>query len=110
VEGRVITYDSGIIEKYAARLYRQARVAIVLYALMMGVVGVFGSASAFGGGLSAFRSGSPKLVVPIAGGVLGILLGTAIGIARAFTLRLQAQVALCQVQIEKNTRGVGRST
>ena len=90
----MITYDSGIIEKYAARLYRQARVAVVLYALLMGVVGVFSAASVFGGGLSAFRLSNPKIVAPIAGGVLGLLLGAGIGLARSFTLRIRIHIAM----------------
>lgn len=39
--------------------------------------------------------------------LIGLLVGAGIGFAlgqeRAFKLKLEAQVALCQVQIEKNT-------
>ena len=35
---------------------------------------------------------------------LGALFGIMAGNARANALRLQAQIALCQVQIERNTR------
>ena len=38
--------------------------------------------------------------------VLG-LIAFSLGQQKAFALRLQAQVALCQVQIEANTRGEG---
>jgi hypothetical protein len=45
------------------------------------------------------------------GAALGALLlgalGFKVGQQKAFALRLQAQVALCQVQIEANTRGEG---
>ena len=36
--------------------------------------------------------------------VLGFIAGYMIGTARAFMLRVQAQMALCQKQIEENTR------
>ena len=37
------------------------------------------------------------------GVVLGLAAGLSFGRARAFKLKLEAQVALCQVQIERNT-------
>lgn len=45
----------------------------------------------------------PVAVVTI---VLGGVLGYASGQAKAFELRLQAQTALCQVSIERNTSQV----
>jgi hypothetical protein len=37
--------------------------------------------------------------------LLGAVLGGIVGSERAFALRFAAQQALCQVQIERNTRG-----
>jgi hypothetical protein len=47
---------------------------------------------------------APGLWIGGIGAILGGAMGYAIGTEKAFTLRLQAQVALCQVQIEANTR------
>lgn len=58
------------------------------------------------GGAVGYQPGgfSDHTTYAIAGaGTLGIP-GFAIGISRAFLLRLQAQVALCQKKIEENTR------
>lgn len=48
--------------------------------------------------------GHVQLVVGVGGGILGTLIGWAVGNDKAFDLRLQAQMALCQAQIEANTR------
>jgi hypothetical protein len=48
-------------------------------------------------------SGAAAAAGVIALGVIGLMIGQ----ARAFALRLQAQVALCQVEIERNTRAEG---
>jgi len=42
----------------------------------------------------------------IVGAVLGGIIGYTIGDARAFGYRIQAQSALCQLQIERNTAAV----
>jgi hypothetical protein len=45
-----------------------------------------------------------RLIVWGIGAVVGGLMGFAIGSQRAFWYKLQAQLALCQMTIEKNTR------
>lgn len=45
------------------------------------------------------------MVGVVAGGAIGAVLGYALGMERAFLLRLQAQTIMVQVQIERNTRG-----
>lgn len=89
-------YDPAIIQKFADRLYAQANTVIVLCSL----VGVAG------GGVGGYVVATPatKSTCAVIGGVIFGLLGLAIGSGRAFLLKLQAQVALCQKQIEENTR------
>ena len=91
-------YDPTVIVTFADKLYAQAQTVIVLSIVIGGM---------FGGGMLAGFAESLKSdsVLPfgLAGVVIGGLLGLVIGRARAFALKLQAQVALCQMQIEQNT-------
>lgn len=100
-----VPYDSAIIQKFADRLYKQAASIIATYT----VVGVF-----LGLGLGALLLLAAKaklnadivtVIAAVAGGIIGYSRGT----ERAFSLRLQAQTALCQAQIEQNTRGAPRA-
>jgi hypothetical protein len=72
---------------------------IVVYTV---IGGVGGAGAAFSlGKTSHGAEGKGLLAVGfLVGGVIGYFIGT----ERAFVLRLQAQIALCQVQIERNTR------
>ncbi len=57
------------------------------------------------GALGAASNNSPSnTVLTLVGAVLGALIGISIGRGRAFVYQLQAQQALCQVEIESNTR------
>jgi len=93
----VTKYDPAIIQTFADRLYSQARAIAVIAALLGAIIGSVGG-KALGAAVDADNGGA----------LLGTLLlgaaGFAVGQARAFSLRLQAQTALCQVQIEVNTR------
>lgn len=100
-----ISYDETVIQAFAARLYRRAAVMAPLYTVIGGVLGfgaVFVSSS-----LGKVHLPSPGVTV-FCGGI-GALLGYAVGSERAFTLRLMAQTALCQVAIEHNTRRAAHS-
>lgn len=92
-----VTYDPSIIQEFARRLLKQAASAVlssVILGLMLG--------AGLGAGVAADApESSPSLLVSAI--VFG-LLGWKLGRDRAFTLRLQAQTALCQMQIELNTR------
>ncbi len=92
-----VEYDPKIIREFATRLYAQARAQFAMWT----VLGVLAGLIAGGAWLEA----DPERFY---GGVLLFLLlggvGYAIGSARAFTLKLEAQTALCQIQIEENTR------
>ena len=91
------TYDSNLLRTLAERLNAQARSAVVV-----GIV-----AGAVTGGLFGFAASlifmlSQSMLIP--GAVVGGILGIVAGRRKAQALRLQAQMALCQVQIEENTR------
>ncbi|MFN8487767.1 MAG: zinc ribbon domain-containing protein [Caldilineaceae bacterium] len=84
-------YDASIITEFAQRLYDQANLVLLLFTIG-GIV--------IGGGGGALLSPGIALIGAL---ILG-LIGYFIGQTRAFQLKLQAQMALCQVAIEENTR------
>jgi hypothetical protein len=86
----MVKYDSSLIYQFAASLYKQVGVVI-------GLVGGYLVTDGRGG------------TVTVVGGLLLGAIGWWIGTQKAFALKLQAQIALCQVQIEENTRGRGVS-
>ena len=90
-------YDPEVIRKFADRLYSRAATIEVMYTILGALVGGgIGFAANY-----SLRSSQP--LIYLLGLLLFGVLGYAAGSARAFLLRLQAQTALCQVQIEQNT-------
>jgi len=100
-------YDRDIIQKVAERRYSEARALVVrwtlLGALLSGalcaVLGpVLGAAMGGGarGGLEGF------LCVGGAGALLGGIVGYLYGQEKALEIRFQAQMALCQLEIERH--------
>lgn len=90
-------YNPALLRRFAEKLAAQARSAIAI-----GVV-----AGAITGGLFGFAASlifmlSHSLLIP--GAVVGAILGIFAGRRRAQVLKLQAQMALCQIQIEENSR------
>lgn len=93
------SYNPQVIIKFAEQLYQQARWIVVQGAVVGGLFAFvatmtvvtlsYGTAGTDTGGL---------------GLVIGAVLGGLWGSSRAFTLKLQAQTALCQVEIEKHAR------
>ena len=88
---KTITYDPAVIQEFASRLYGKANSIIATY-LVVGLILGSIAGGATGNG-----------VVIILGALVGAALGFLMGKERAFKLKLEAQVALCQVQIENNT-------
>ena len=84
-------YDAAVIKKFADALYRQAAGIVITYTVMGVIIGWLGG--------SWMGGGSGSLGGAIIFGAIGYMLGT----QKAFVLKLQAQVALCQVKIEENT-------
>lgn len=105
-----VDYESRVIEEFAASLYRKASAASrgsVAVGVALGFV--FGSTP-----LTSFGAAWPippglELATVILGVLLGGYLGYLIGTARAFGYKLQAQAALCQVEIERNTANAVRA-
>lgn len=96
-------YDPRIIERHASKLYAKASAVVAGSAAVGGFVG-----AAFGAvPLTSLGDAWP---VPSAFGfatllfglIAGAVVGYVIGDARSFGYRLQAQSALCQIQLERN--------
>lgn len=89
-------YDPSIIYTFAGRLYRSAQQTIAIYTIvgvLIGLVGGYIIERGFG-------------IIALLGLIIVGGIGFVIGSQRAFQLKLQAQMALCQAKIEENTRTV----
>lgn len=93
----MVSYDPNVIQEFADKLYARAD-AIVVGWTAVGALAGFVLGSLMGGG------GTRIVLIFLAGAI-----GYAVGMQRAFLLKLQAQQALCQVEIERNTRTEARS-
>jgi hypothetical protein len=94
-----ISYDPKILAVYAERAYRAADNIIIAMGIQWGVIVAAGG---YVFGSLYMRSSSPGIA--LVGLAVGALIGVAFAQPRAAELRLQAQLALCQAQIERNTR------
>ena len=88
----MVTYDGARTREYADRLHRSASQTVLGYVL--GGVATGASLGVVAGDLRT------PVIAAVLVGIVGYLIGT----GKAFKLRLEAQLALCQVQIEENTR------
>ena len=92
-----IEYDSAVIQEYARAMYQNAtwyEVGYTIMGIVAGIIlGLLAGASSENGGMFAFF-----------GAMIAGVIGYSIGRSKAFWLRLQAQLALCQVEIEKGVR------
>ena len=96
--GTMAQYDPIIVTKFADRLYSRAAAIIALYGFAGAVFGA-------GAGVALFSTMRWSVAVGgFFGMLVGLFFGAAIGEDRASLLKLQAQQALCQLQIEWNTR------
>lgn len=96
-----VAYDENVILDFADDLYRRAASLVVGHTVLGVVLG--GLIGAAGSVATTNLSGVGVALVAVLGGVLGF----AAGRSRAFSLKLAAQTALCQVRIERNTRARG---
>ena len=93
----MVVYDPKIILAFAEALYRRAASIVATYTVLGTLVG-----AGLGGAVGS--QGDRGLIGMAIGAVVFGAVAFGIGQQKAFALRLQAQVALCQVQIEANTR------
>lgn len=102
----MVQYDPRVLHEHAERLYREAKFIILRYSLVGLLLGFVTGVA--GGALLGSVAGNAEVLFALIGAVVLLPLFTAIGYmqgrGRAFALKLQAQTALCQVQIETNTR------
>jgi hypothetical protein len=86
-------YDSKEIDKFVQSLYRSADLSIISYTAL----GIF-----FGGslGYGAFKMATMAIGSSAIGGAIGYKLG----LRAAYKKKAEAQLALCQVEIEKSLR------
>lgn len=106
-----VDYDPQVIEQFAASLYRKA-LAAQKGSIVVGVV-----LGMILGGIPLTSLGNPWHVphafgyaTLLVGAIVGGLIGFVIGDARSFGYKLQAQAALCQVEIQRNTQASVRAT
>src|SRR5438045_2284458 len=99
-----VDYDPQVIEKFAASLYRKA-VSAQRGSVVVGVVlgAVFGGIPLTSLGDAWPIPSSFGFATLIVGAIAGGIIGFVIGDARSFGYKLQAQAALCQVEIQRNT-------
>lgn len=90
-----VRYDPLIIQKFANTLYAQAR-SILTMCLLLGVL--------FGASAWIAVAHSSNHVVGAILFALCLVVAYMVGNALGFRYKLQAQIALCQVQTEMNTR------
>jgi len=107
-------YDEKVIRKFADRLYAKAARVVFVYTLFGAIVGlVMGWILGVSEPVAMMLWGTgydPQKLAMLAGTVLFGLAGLALGLRRSFFLKLQAQLALCQMRIERNTRLAAAAT
>ena len=93
-------YDPETIQRFADKLYARASATIGVSTFLGVVIGFVASPFVLQSLPTTLAVAIPAWVSPIVFGLLGMLQG----LERAFLLKIQAQTALCQLQIERNTR------
>jgi hypothetical protein len=101
------SYDPRVIEQFAEKLYRKAS-AFVAGSVVIGAAlgAAFGAIPLTSLGASWPIPSLFGFATLLVGGLVGAVIGYVIGDTRSFGYRLQAQAALCQLQIERNTATV----
>lgn len=103
-------YDPRIIERHASKLYAKASAVVTGSAAAGGFVGAaFGAVPLTSLGDAWPVPSAFGLATLLLGLIAGTLVGYVVGDARSFGYRLQAQSALCQIQLERNMAQTARA-
>jgi LPXTG-motif cell wall-anchored protein len=101
-------YDATVLQRYADRLYAKAAWIALRFGFVGTLIGALAGAlieMVPGVTVSSIRTGTAdNSGFLLLGGILGAAIGALIGRRKAFQYRLQAQMTLCQMRIESNTR------
>lgn len=97
------TYDPNFIQRCADRLYARAILATVTSTVLGGLIGFLLAPMLLQNLPVALATRCPDWLVA----ALLAAVGFAQGLERGIALRLQAQTALCQVEIERHARAAG---
>ena len=95
----MVQYDEKVIQDYVEVLYKQARAVTSSHFFIGLLAGLIAFAQ-----ISTILIGGFDLLITSIGVLVGAFLGLGSGRSKAFQLRMQAQMALCQVRIQQNTR------
>ncbi|RME70530.1 MAG: hypothetical protein D6776_11555 [Planctomycetota bacterium] len=106
----MVEYDPRVLREYAEGLYRRARRLAWSYGFLGLLLGVLAYVLLATGSLLLQQrptnaEPSPALLVLA---LIGLWIGYSIGYAKGAALRLEAQRALCQVQIERHLFRIDR--
>lgn len=93
----MIEYQPQVIQQHAKYLYDRAKTIVVLYTIIFALAGI---SVGYITSLALDQSGFLAIVAALALGLCGFMVGR----MKSFEFRLKAQTALCQMQIEENTR------
>ena len=105
---RMIKYDAGVLQEHVERLYRKAAMMAWEWAIGLFLLAGIGSLILVLNFPKANENPGFGVVVAVA--LLAGFVGWLIGHSAGFKYRLQAQLVLCQMQIEYNTRRVGAAS
>jgi len=102
-----VAYDVALIQSLANRMYSQSRTVVVKYTIIGAVL--FSLIFYIAASIEQNSSLAPTKSLGV-GLLIGVVLGFMLGQRRSYQFKMEAQLALCQVQIERNTRTSGKSS
>ncbi len=98
----MVVYDPKVVEEYAERLYQQSRSIVTCHFF----IGVFAGMLIFAKVADIMVCGFDPLIISI-GVVIGAVMGYGSGQNRSAEMKLEAQLALCRVEVARRIGGSG---
>ena len=104
-------YDIAVLQKLANRLDRQSKMVVVIYTLIGAFLfsAIFYYSASVGQIVNSYLNLAPIKSLGI-GLLIGVVVGFVMGQRKSTHLKLASQLALCQIQIEKNTHFIRKSS